>query len=316
MPSSQLCFVYLSNYPSLIPLKDWLVGICLVFLPQSLWSDAHKHLLTARQKRWSPDPRPEGPESNEWRLHLFVFLIGKPISRSAACHCKLRARAGGNSTFFSQALVPRTPVSTEAGACLNFTSLERSCCLGQVLPLIAEPPPPPFCHPDYALHKFEYTIQTVFGAHGTLWVVQILLLFKLFYIVIHPSLLTKSYIEGQSIKEIQVELLSLKLKCGFRVPSTQFPSCPLQSSVEMLPGIHRIPQNHFRTSRLDHECYSSYSGFYNLPLWLSHKYFPSTMLNTEAGLGEWEAGMGDMVPSPRVDYITREVSRKWDEKRA
>lgn len=143
MPSSQLCFVYLSNYPSLIPLKDWLVGICLVFLPQSLWSDAHKHLLTARQKRWSPDPRPEGPESNEWRLHLFVFLIGKPISRSAACHCKLRARAGGNSTFFSQALVPRTPVSTEAGACLNFTSLERSCCLGQVLPLIAEPPPPP-----------------------------------------------------------------------------------------------------------------------------------------------------------------------------
>lgn len=140
MPSSQLCFVYLSNYPSLIPLKDWLAGICLVFLPQSLWSDAHKHLLTARQKRWSPDPRPKGPESNEWRLHLFVFLIGKPISRSAACHCKLRARAGDNPTFFSQASVPRAPVFTEAGACLNFTRLERSCCLDQVLPLIAGPP--------------------------------------------------------------------------------------------------------------------------------------------------------------------------------
>lgn len=33
MPCLQLCFVYLSNYPSLIPLKDWLAGIRLVFFP-------------------------------------------------------------------------------------------------------------------------------------------------------------------------------------------------------------------------------------------------------------------------------------------
>lgn len=61
--------------------------------------------------------------------------------------------------------------------------------------------------------------------------------FKLFDIAIDHSLLTKSYIEGQSVKEIQVELLYLKLRCGFRVPSTQFPSCPLQLSIEMLLGI-------------------------------------------------------------------------------
>lgn len=34
----------------------------------------------------------------------------------------------------------------------------------------------------------------------------------------------KSYIEGQSIKEIQVEQLYLKLRCRFRVLPSQSPS--------------------------------------------------------------------------------------------
>lgn len=139
MPSSQLCFVYLSNYPSLIPLKDWLAGICFVFFPQSLWSCAHKYLLTARQKRWSPDPKPEGPESNEWRLRLFVFLIGKPISRSAACHCKQRAKAGDN-LLSPRPRCPGPLFSTEAGACPDFTRLGRKCHLDQVLSLSTGPP--------------------------------------------------------------------------------------------------------------------------------------------------------------------------------
>lgn len=141
MPSSQLCFVYLSNYPSLIPLKDWLAGICLVFLPQSLWSDAHKHLLTARQKRWSPDPRPEGPENNEWRLHLFVFLVHKPISRSLLqVTASQEQKQETTLLFLSQALVPRAPVSTEAGTCLHSTRLRRSCRLDQALSFITGPP--------------------------------------------------------------------------------------------------------------------------------------------------------------------------------
>ena len=139
MPSPQLCFVYLSNYPSLIPLKDWLAGIRLVFFPWSLWSDAHKHLLTARQKRWSPDLKPEGPESNEWRLRLFVFLIGKPISRSAASHCKLRAKARDN-LLSPRPRCPGPMYSTKAGACPEFTRLGWTCPLDQALSLGIGPP--------------------------------------------------------------------------------------------------------------------------------------------------------------------------------
>lgn len=158
---------------------------------------------------WQPDRKGgaqiPGPRAqrvmNEGCIYLY-FSLASPFPDQLHVTASWELEQEVTLLFFSQALVPRTPVSTEAGACLNFTSLERSWCLGQVLPLITAPPPAPFCHSDYALHKFENTIQTVFGANGTLWVVQIPLLFKLFYIVIHPSLLTKSYIEGQSIKEI------------------------------------------------------------------------------------------------------------------
>lgn len=109
MPSSQLCFVYLSNYPSLIPLKDWLAGICLVFFPQSLWSCAHKYLLTARQKRWSPDPKPEGPESNEWRLQ-FICISNWQAYFQISCMSLQAESKSRRQPSFSQASVPRAPV--------------------------------------------------------------------------------------------------------------------------------------------------------------------------------------------------------------
>ena len=76
----------------------------------------------------------------------------------------------------------------------------------------------------------------------------------------------KSYTEGQSIKEIQVEPLYLKLRCRFRVLPAQSPSCLLQAAAEMAVGIPRIPQMNFGASRLDHKCCSNHSQLYNLSL--------------------------------------------------
>lgn len=62
----------------------------------------------------------------------------------------------------------------------------------------------------------------------------------------------KSYVEDQSVNEIQVEQLYLKLRCRCRVLPAQSSFCSPQAAAEMAVGIPRIPQMNFGASRLDY----------------------------------------------------------------
>ena len=186
---------------------------------------------------------------------------------------------------FSQASMPRAPVTTEARACPDFTRLGWSCHLDQALSLGTGLP--------VLLPRLH--IAQLRGHHSYhLWCKwnPLSCTNPFASSSFEPFVLMRSYLEGQSIKEIQVELLCLKLRCKFSVLFAQFISCLLQPAAEMALGISRITRKNFGPSRLGCECCSNHSQLYNVSLRLSLRCNLSTMLGTEG----WGTGVGDLSP--------------------
>lgn len=148
--------------------------------PEPLIWGAHMHLLTARQKRWSPDPRPEGRKSNEWRPSLFVFLLGKLISRSAARLCKPEQEQE-NLFLFLLTLLLSAHVATEVAIYHYFPRFGKShledhalflnvgflCVSIQMAPCTFLKLPSTYCHPLGHTHccvswSFWYSTKPLF----------------------------------------------------------------------------------------------------------------------------------------------------------
>lgn len=129
MPFSQACFVFLSNYPYLNPLKQWLAGILLVFLPQSLWSEKLICICWQPDRKGGaqiPDLRAERV-MNGGRVYLYFYSASSFPDQLHVTASQSRSRR--NLLLSLLTLVFSAHVATEVGIYLYFPRFCKSCHL-------------------------------------------------------------------------------------------------------------------------------------------------------------------------------------------
>lgn len=122
---SQPCFVYLSNYPFLIPLKQWLAGILLSSSPRAF--DLRLICICWQSDRKGgaqiPDMR-AGRVMNEGWVYLYSYLASPFPDQLHVTASQSKNRR--NLLVF---LLPRTQIATDLGIYFHFSRLGRSCHL-------------------------------------------------------------------------------------------------------------------------------------------------------------------------------------------